>query len=307
MSSPEDVDWKKFLADVDAGVTAATEARASRRAYLDSMQPVPRKCLVVWIDLLGFKHQLLAAKTPEQFLTAYRRVREVQEEFEKPSATTEPDQEETNMSLGKRVVAISDGLLIALDLEPGEWSQISTNAARAASFLDDVRLAQARLASTSNFVRGAMALGNFWFQDDILLSPALVEAYENESTKAIQPVVIMERNLAEALRAASHPDDKALLKDYFRDCEWMGDEDREKFVMLDFMPAFGYDDNPVRWLEHYSKVLRKAHDTASDDHVRNKYAWLCKYAREYAESEFPQFDSECFCLPPTGTLEERNV
>jgi len=53
--------------------------------------------------------------------------------------------------------------------------------------------------------------------------------------------------------------------------------------------------------------LRTAHAAAPNDGVRQKYEWLCRYARKYAETEFPQFDAECFCWPSVEAVADGQV
>lgn len=217
-------------------------ARESRRARFEQVVPQPNRSIVAWVDLLGFREQMCSADTPDKLQAAYRRMRDVQAEFDKESASVHPDQGEMNAAMGKRVIALSDGLVIALNLENSSpVTEYSSRYDRIGFFLEGLRVAQAELAYQGNFLRGGVSFGHFWFEDDILLSPALVDAYEMESKLARNPVIVLKRELADAIRSMrageGYAEDDDPMSDLFRDCEWMEDPARSEHVMLDFMPV----------------------------------------------------------------------
>ncbi len=264
------------------------------------MKPEPQLSIVAWVDLLGFSEQIRNAHTPEKFQAAYRRMWNVHQEFDKETASVESDQGELNESLGKRIVALSDGLVIALNLENNSpASEVSSYYERVGSFLEALRLAQARCASVGNLVRGGIAVGYFWFEDDILLSPALAEAYKMESKIAKNPVIILSRELADKLRAMKtsegYSDDFDPMDNLFRDCDWMEESARSEHVMLNFMPIFLDDDDPTPFLRSYYQRLLGERDTAGE--AKPKYDWLIKYAREFVSSHLPELEETIFGAP----------
>ena len=289
-----------ILARVKGFASQRAAGRAERRERFAQVKPKPQLSVVAWVDLLGFREQICKADTPEKFQAAYRRMRDVHQEFDKETASVESDQGELNKSLGKCIVALSDGLVIALNLEnDSPASEVSSHYEQVGSFLEALRLAQARCASVGNLVRGGVALGYFWFQDDILLSPALVSAYEMESKKhlAKNPVIILSRELADKLRAMKtsegYSDDFDPMDDLFRDCEWMDEPARSEHVMLNFMPIFLDDDDPTPFLRSYHQRLINAR-AAAPDPAKAKYDWLIKYAREFVSSELPALEETIF-------------
>lgn len=291
----------EILASARAYAEEQAEVRNERRRRFASVMPKPQRCVVAWIDLLGFRAQIKEAKTPETFQKAYRRLRDVHEEFGKESASLHSDQAELNAGMGKRVIALSDGLVIALNLEAGTAAaQVSHVYDRIGFFLEELRLAQARCASVGNFVRGGVALGYFWFEDDIMLSPALVEAYEMESQKKLakNPVIILKRDFSEAVRAlktkAGYARNSDPMHDLFRECELMAPAERDEHVMLNFMPVFAYDDDPTPWLRRYRERLTACIAAAQDDGVRAKYEWLMDYAREFVRERHPASEAAIF-------------
>ena len=291
----------EIVAKAKAAAAEKAAARAERRARFAQVKPIPQICIVAWVDLLGFREQICNADTPEKFQEAYRRMRQVHEEFDKETASIEADQAELNESLGKRIVSLSDGLVIALNLESDcPAAEVSSHYERIGSFLEALRLAQARCASVGNLVRGGVALGYFWFEDDILLSPALVAAYEMESNKTLarNPVIILRRELADHLRSMKasegYSDDWDPMDDLFRDCEWMEKPARSDYVMLNFMPVFLFDgDDPTPFLRNYHKRLNDRR-AAAPEKARKKYDWLIAYAREFVSTELPGLEDSIF-------------
>lgn len=277
--------------------------RTERRARFDEIAPKPSNSIVAWIDLLGFREQIVAADTQDKFQAAYRRIREFQEEFDKETASLDPGQADINENFGLRIVALSDGLVIAINLEEGAVDgNLIGFYDRVGFFLDGLRLAQARCASVGNFLRGGIALGPFWFEDDILLSPALVSAYEMETKFAKQPVIILERDIAEGLgkmkQGAGYAKDSDPMEDLFRDCEWMENPSRSKYVMLNFMPLFLDNEDPAPHLREYYQHLLVARDNAPEK-ARMKYDWLISHAHEFVASELPQLEEAIFASPRT--------
>jgi hypothetical protein len=275
-------------------------ARAARRAHFSQVKPKPRVSLVAWVDLLGFREQILDADTTEKFQAAYQRLRAVQEEFWKESASLDPDQAKVNANWGVSIVALSDGVVIALQLEGVDLDTANPSLYdRIGEFLESLRLAQARCASVGNFLRGGVALGNFWFDQDILLSPALVQAYEMESRKTLaqNPVIILPRELVYKLRSMKsgegYGEEIDPMEDLFRACEWMEEPARSEYLMLNFMPVFLYDNDPPKALHDYYQHLVSAQESAPDK-AKSKYDWLIGYAKEFTASKLPQHEETIF-------------
>lgn len=248
--------------------------------------------LVAWIDLLGFKEQLKSADTEEKLQEAYRRIKRVHTEFDKVSPG---DEAERKVLLGKQVIALSDGLVIALNLEPdAPDADIWTLYDKIGFCLEGLKMAQTQCAFRGDFVRGAVAIGSFWFEEDILLSPALVEAYEVETHLAKNPVIVLKRSLVEALRkqkdgAGYAPDDDPMSR-LFRDCEWMEETARSEHVMLDFLHNFHDDEDPEVTIPIFYRRIRDA-KAAAPEGAQSKYVWLLKYIEEFVQTDFPHFEA----------------
>jgi len=271
--------------------------RAERRAEFDQTLPTPSENLVAWVDLLGFSEQITSAVTTEDFREAYRRIHHIHALFDKETASEHSDQAEINAAVGRRVIALSDGLFVAADIEhiSSEEEGFGDLYDGAGYFLEGIRLAQALSAVQGNFLRGGIARGLFWFDQDILLSPPLVDAYRMESRIARMPAIIIERELADEIRTgraeAGYVEDVDPMAKLYRECDWMPDEDRARFVMLDFMQAFLFDgDDPTPHLLRYRQTILEGRSSAQERDLP-KYNWLYDYACYFVDEELPNIEN----------------
>jgi len=105
------------------------------------------------------------------------------------------------------------------------------------------------------FVREAVSHGSFFFQDDVLLSPALANAYELESKYADYPLIV----LPESTR-------RAILK-----------------APKKFNYKRGTDPTPRFFTKHgvnldgHRRRLEDAYNANELERVRKKYGWLMNY------------------------------
>src|SRR5205814_2126885 len=134
----------------------------------------PRPHLVAFIDILGFGRELENAKTEEGLKKAYAKVRKVQEEFQFAGASEDPDHQlENNADYGRRVIAVSDSIVVAITPNC-PMCPIMGGYDLLGYALFELIVAQARCACQGIFVRGGMSHGLFFFENDVLLSPAQV-------------------------------------------------------------------------------------------------------------------------------------
>jgi len=295
----------KILESVDR----AAEVRAQRRREFAAKTPEPEMCLVAWIDILGFKEELRAAKSPAEFKVVYDKVRMVHEEFSKESASDDPEsQEETNRNYGRRVISLSDGLVVVQSLR-AEARTFFDDYGFFMGYLENLRLAQARCVHKGVFLRGGIEFGAFWFEDDILLSPALVDAYAIETKIAKNPAILIPVKIAKQIAKLKGGPAKANGLDILRECEWLEEPQQGKYQMLDYMEIIVNEDHGwhseedrLAYLDRSKpgpeldrifnesrarqtgKILRSlkarlidAYGKAPNEAVRNKYRWLMRY------------------------------
>ena len=295
--------------DILEAVNQAAEVRAEKRREFAEKTPDPEMCLVAWIDILGFKEELRAATSPAEFKVVYDKVRMVHEEFSKESASDDPEfQRETNRTYGRRVISLSDGLVVVQSLK-AEARSVFDDYGFIVGYLEDLRLAQARCAHKGVFLRGGIDFGSFWFEDDILLSPALVEAYAIETKVAKNPAILLPVKIAKQITKLDGRPAGATKLEFLRECEWLEEPERGKFQMLDYMEIIVNDDHgwhseedrlayldrskpgpeldrifnesrdrqTGRILRSLKTKLIDAYGKAPNEGVRNKYRWLMRY------------------------------
>jgi len=312
-----------FFADVERRVEEKRLRRAKRQDELFNKEIAPDDRVVAWIDILGFRKELLNAEsgTEEDFQRVYRKLLRVRQVFDDPAASAEPEElEQGQRAYGREVFSLSDGLIVTTSLSRATAKGHVTDYDLVMSILSDLILAQADCALEGVFVRGGISVGKFYFEDNVLLSPALVRAYELETRKAVHPVIIIEQQYIEALRELKG------YKNYAGDAEPSQFELRpftspkgergDDFLHLDYLNFITdvdiYGPNQMEseeytsgkytekererlfslymhrkalknMIRHKEQVIR-AYKSAKANCVRAKYRWLMEYHNRAVES-----------------------
>lgn len=298
-----------------------SKLREQRRKEFAERKIEPELCLVAWVDILGFKEEIRNARAQEEFKAVYDKVRRVHEEFAKESASDDPDnQAEENRNYGRRVISLSDGLVVVQSKDT-EVRQVLDTYGFVQGFMDDLRMAQAQCAYQGIFLRGGIDIGYFWFDDDILLSPALVEAYFIEDKIAKNPAILLKAELIDKIAKLKNKPAGCNGRELVRDCEWLEGEHKGKYVMLDYMNIIANGDHGwhsnedlkayqdrsrpaeerdtifnesrnrkagVILLSMKQKLL-SAYAGAPNETVRNKYRWLMRYFNNSFPHDFPDY------------------
>ncbi|HMP83920.1 MAG TPA: hypothetical protein PKA41_14570 [Verrucomicrobiota bacterium] len=284
--------------------------------------PTPNHHLVAFVDILGFSEDIANATTPEALTRVYEKLLFVQQEFEKPSAVEDTeDQAALNEDYGKRVIALSDGVVIAVT----DDCSGARHMGQFDFFMQEIwrmMLVQARCAVKGIFLRGGISRGTFFFEDDILLSPPLVTAYRLESKLAVHPVILIDPATKDFLTTArgrgrySAEDDT--FARYFRpfqspnapaqelfmlnylpitrdeDHGWVYKEDREAYIKARDEDKshllYQRDVKNGAWFLglHKSSVLAAYH-AATEPQVKAKYLWLMQYHNDCVPDSEPIF------------------
>lgn len=309
---------EKIVNELIGKLKATTEHRTTvEKTKAEKPMPdlTPNVCLVAFIDILGFGHEIEAAESKEDLERIYQKVRIVQNVFQKESAADDPEeQSEMNSNYGRRVIALSDAVVVVITPK--------CPASGMMGHYDHLGLAVAELITAQGicaaqhgiFVRGGISLGSFFFEDDILLSPALARAYELESKCADYPVIVLGEETREALLSVPKKGFYAPGADptprYFRrhgKKKWRG----QAVYFLDYVPVMlgeydGWTSNEdyqdymnarkegdseraqaainrrylkgsARFLKWHRKHLEDAYAASRSEKVRRKYRWVMKY------------------------------
>lgn len=315
---------KRFEAGLKRSANKKAKKRARRRKALLETPIKSDFCLVAWIDILGFSHQLQSVKSDADLQAAYHKMLFVHEWLNKESASDDPEEvAEGNNIQGRSVLALSDGLVVTACLSaaaPGLYSPFDL----AMSLIDQIIMAQAACAMEGIFLRGGISLGLFYFENDILLSPALVHSYKLESERATYPVILITPETVAALRRLrgleAYVDGSDPSSDYFLPFKAPYQRKGERFYCLDYVRYLAAPDNyffdsladrdayadrtrsdeerqrifneshdksALKALQRHQRQLIEAHREAPSDKIRSKYRWLIRYHNRTLKSINP--------------------
>jgi len=309
---------ERFVEDLREAVKQRISER-QKKARIAAQAPrpdlTPRPFLVAYIDILGFGRELERAKTKAELQRAYGKVRFVQREFQMESAAQDADEQRAlNRIYGRRVIALSDAIVVAVTPNaPGRFALDRYDLLGFAVY--ELILAQTRCVARGIFLRGGVSHGSFFFEDDVLLSPALVRAYEIETQHADYPLIVVPKSTRDAVcRIPGQWTPYAKGADptphYFKrhgGHRWRGESlyyldyaglmlneehrglygrEREKYIQTkrksDFAKAqaalnrSGLKD-AAYFLRAHRKAIERAFRGTSSAAVRRKYRWLTRY------------------------------
>lgn len=290
------------------------EAKAAERAGKAPPDLTPRPYLVAFIDILGFGNEIQCAETDQDLQKAYAKIRLVQKEFQQPSAADDPDeQSDLNLDSGRRVIALSDAVVVAITPNCPTGPVMGPHDLFGFAIYE-LMLAQAICAASHGiFVRGGISHGSFFFEDGVLLSPALARAYELESKYADYPLIVISESTRRAILSVSNADyepgddptqrlfakhgrrkwkgEQLYFLDYMNEMReeshrgWMP-EDRRDYLdakergdeqrMLAAIERRDLKD-AAYFLEGHRRRLEEAYHASLTERVRKKYRWLMKY------------------------------
>lgn len=259
---------------------------------MEKMEIAMQEHLVGFIDILGFGSQVMAAKDKTSFQKVYETVKLVQEAFDKSSASDDPEEQEaTNTHWGKRVLALSDSLVVAINPQCPVLSDLGPS-----DFLGDsiYGLAQSQYQCIFDydvFLRGGLGVGPFLFDNDILVSPAQVEAYYVESKHAEMPVIALCQKTVDWIKAHSQgPTGVPKWQDkYFRPLQTK--TYRESLYFLDYLRVAG-DDGDDESYKMFRVHKNRVEQNLATQKAKEKYQWLAKYHNDTIDAFFPTARSE---------------
>lgn len=313
---PRENDHNRFAEIVTSAreEMARKKARRAERAAAPVPDLTPKPCLVAFIDILGFGREIERANSRPELEAIYHKVRIVQKEFQKESAADDPqEQAEANIGFARTVIALSDAVVVVFALE-SEQRDLFGPYDYLGSAMHQLVLAQGRCVFNHGiFVRGGLSTGSFFFEDDILISPALARAYEIESERAEYPIIAAGREIYDLLAKTAEEEPYEV--------DWDASEilsrhgirrwrNRELYYLdylyamldaasLDWLPEYHWrykeakrigqhelaqiiiDEMTVAATTEYAKCHRErleaAYHASSSEKVRRKYRWLMRY------------------------------
>ena len=279
------------------------------------MTAKPSAGITAFIDILGFGNKVLSAETESDINSIRKSVELIRKSFD--HNTGDELSQSSQKLLGTEILAFSDSIIVNVPLE-SDATKYSGTFDPIMSEISGFALAQGECVLNGIFLRGAIDLG-WWFRDEeIVISQSLTRAYKQES-ECCFPIISITSELLDFL--SSHQDrnyyaddiepvrtsfSKAMVGskeftfiDYIRICVESVDWKTSKKQVESYRAASpekkdeivndGYRKNIDEWLSKHAGQIALAHKNSSGK-VREKYDWLASYHNETAV-QYTQNDS----------------
>jgi hypothetical protein len=273
--------------------------------------------LVIFLDVLGIKSKLQKMETDEDFKKIYNQINYVKNEFAKESDELGKKYEK---SIGKTVQVFSDCVVISLSLE----SEIADNIGTFDPFLAELHhfgLCQMTCVCNDIFIRGGISIGYWYYENNILISPALLDAYDLEREVSVYPVLTISRDAFNLFKNHPHrnyySEDIEPIKRLFRKykatsgrffycldylgigysgaADWYTNDDLRKYRAerngdkKHEILSESYKKNQKHYLLGHKNAILRAIKTFKDQKVLNKYLWLVKFHNNFFKQIEPYF------------------
>lgn len=321
-----------LFANIERQVEEEAARKDARRRALREKNISADVRIVAWIDILGFSQMLQRASSDAEMREIYHKLLFVQEQFGAVSASDDPETTQTiNVDYGRAVVALSDGLVVTASLN-AKARAVMTPYDLLMSFIGEIVEAQANCAANGIFLRGGISVGPYYYDNNVLLSPALIRAYKLETERASYPVIIVNRADVEALRQLPGirryaPDAEPSLA-YFRPFKSPAQRRGERFFFLHYLGFLSHPDNhgwfshadreryakssgrnrsrvftashrkmAAHFMRRHKKHVTKAYLQTSSESIRAKYRWLVNYHSKTIRGYPSVYDKAQFKLP----------
>lgn len=273
--------------------------------------------LVIFLDILGIKSKLQKMESDEDFKNIYNQLNYVKNEFAKKADGLRKEYEK---SIGKTVQVFSDCVVISLSLE----SETADNNGTFDPFLGELHyfgLCQMTCVCNDIFIRGGISIGEWYYEDNILISPALLEAYDLEREVSVYPVLTISRDAFNFFKNHPHrnyySEDIEPVKHLFRKykttsgefyycldylgigydgaADWYTNDDLRRYKAerdgdkKHEILSESYKKNQKYYLLGHKKAILRAIKTFKDQNVLNKYLWLVKFHNNFFKHIEPYF------------------
>lgn len=162
-----------------------TAVRSADPFMTISGRPLLIRCAVLFVDLLGVREMNLSERVAGHLIALRNAVSVMHRDFfGEPSRYRSAFFSDTLVLAAPVVKGTDDALLIRGLMEHAAW-------------LQNVLIAE------GFFVRGGLTSGSLHVSDQVLFGPALVEAYDLESSVAVHPRIVLSRAAAESQRGTA--------------------------------------------------------------------------------------------------------
>lgn len=139
-----------------------------------------RKCIVAYLDILGFREKILEAESDASRIQPIYNALTSAQSLAELLAVRRTLQGEPRPSL--EFNAVSDTIIL---------SSFDVSSASFFYMLQDISLFQSLVLRKGTFLRGALAIGDCYHENNVLFGPVLIKAYDMEQSMAYWPRVVI--------------------------------------------------------------------------------------------------------------------
>ena len=283
----------------------------------------PKPCFVAFVDLLGYSARVRAVETPQDVENVADDVRTVLGFF--GHNRTDEEGIQYHEVVGKTVLAFSDCVVVSVSYDSDLMQSDGTFDAPM-SELHSLALNQAECVMHGIFLRGGVGFGYWANEENLIVSDAMVTAYEVEN-EACVPVIAVDldyvNSLAEEhdrefysetadpfpklfLRSEVGPDNRPI---WFLNYFWvlldaldgpLNDSERAEYQQASSerrneLRSAAYGRAHRECCQQHAELIKYAHEAAETESIRYKYAWLAKYHGEIVREYYPDPDPDLLC------------
>jgi hypothetical protein len=228
-----------------------------------------QKSLLTYFDILGFRELIHDASEPEQ-VAARLRV------FTRLSQPERAEMEKWQHTFAQ----FSDLAVRSVPIKPRE--DLGVEQGLLYWELLDLAHIQAHMIDDGVLIRGAMTVGDIYINERLIFGPALIRAYELESSVSVYPRVILDSRVFD--RLADSPELRTPnVTDQIKSLSTIVTRDRDGIWFVDYLRASMYDlaGQPARYVEflrRHRRVVQKAMAKCPElSGPAAKLGWLANY------------------------------
>ena len=220
------------------------------------------KKAVAFLDIMGFKNIIKQSEDDVEFRT--KLINNLVELKSMENIYTYTDA--PHLDYGKKLTAFSDSIVVSYDL---------SKESAVFYLLFDIIFIQINLVAMGLLLRGGLTLGDVFHDGGVVVGPAMLKAFEMESSIAVYPRIIVDPLLIEyAYENPSHSfskdKEKELVLSLLCPCE--NNYYYTNFLSMDSELGYEYS----TFLNDVKRLIDEGLKSPNIG-VKNKYEWLQKY------------------------------
>jgi hypothetical protein len=262
--------------------------------YLESHQkPKLLNSYCAFVHVLGFSEQTndaFAASRSEQFLQKYYAALRSRLSF-----LPRREVEEAYSRFPCMMKVFTDRIVLGYPLASTDGQQ------EFGQFVRDLSYFQLSMSLHGFFVRGALALGELFMDEQTVFGPALRDAYETEKDLAVEPRIVLGSSLKALKRRHLRPYSNAF--GVAQNQDLLVDADGVEFVnYLDLLVNHEVNPPSAFWREvgiHRQNIESNLRFTRLKPRIWSKYFWLVNYHNYFCDAlkDLAGYSPACYVNP----------